>query len=132
MESYEDKLFLMKQLIEFAKIDGVLHDKEMDFLVIIAEDFGIDKKTYYELYNLDSKTQPISFSDRVIQFYRLTLLMMCDGHWHQKEIQKLHEIGIMMGLNPTGIDVLLNFILENNPSKVTPEFLSDIFTTQLN
>lgn len=132
MDSFEEKLFLMKQLIDFAKIDGVLHDKEMDFLSILAEDFGIDKNTYFALYHTNSEPLVVSFSERIVQFYRLTLLMVCDGFWHEKEIIKLHEIGIMMGLNPVGIDKLLAYVKYNGISDVTPQFLSDLFTTQLN
>jgi hypothetical protein len=132
MDDYQERLFLMKQLIEFAKIDGILHDKEMDFLTVLAEDFGIDKETYFSLYEAECIPLTVSFSERIVQFYRLTLLMLCDGHWHDKEVIKLHEIGIMMGLNPVGIDKLLDFIKQNGATHVTPEFLSDLFTTQLN
>ena len=99
---------------------------------MLAEDFGIDKETYFALYHTDSEPLAISFSERIVQFYRLTLLMLCDGYWHEKEIIKLHEIGIMMGLNPVGIDKLLDFIKQKGATQVTPEFLSDLFTTQLN
>jgi len=132
MDSIQEKLFLLKQLIEFAKVDGVLHDKEMDFLKLLSADFGIDDATYYALYQADLEPLPISFSDRIIQFYKLTLLMQCDGVWHNAEIAKLHEIGIMMGLNPIGIDKLLAFLKTNSPLKVTATFLENIFTDQLN
>jgi len=132
MNSFEEKLFLMKQLIEFAKIDGLLHDKEMDFLLLLAEDFGIDKVTYFSLFNTQEKIVPISFNDKIIQFYRLALLMQSDGFWHEKEITKIHEIGIMMGLNPSGIDKLLLILKKMGPNYITSELLSNLFTVQLN
>lgn len=132
METHQEKLYLLKQLIEFAKIDGVLHDKEIDFLKLLAEDFGIDYNTYLTLYNLEPQKVNVSFQDRIIQFYRLALLMQCDGTWHEKEINKIQEIGIFMGLDPVAIKVLLKKIKTVGPQNITPEFILDIFTTQLN
>ena len=37
--------------------------------------------------------------NRVCQFYRLFLLMHCDGVLHEVEQIKINEIGINMGLN---------------------------------
>ncbi|UYW02381.1 excinuclease ABC subunit B [Flavobacterium agricola] len=132
MESLDEKLFLLKQLIEFAKVDGVLHDREMDFLKLLAKDFGIADDAYYALYKSELQVMPLAFSERVIQLYRLSLLMQCDGVWHEKEVNKLYEIGLMMGLNPLGIKSLLTFLEEKGPLHITSGFLEAIFTNQLN
>lgn len=132
METQQEKLYFLKQLIEFAKIDGVLHDKELDFLKLLAEDFGIDHKSYLSLYHSEPEKVTLTFQDRIIQFYRLALLMQCDGTWHEKEINKIQEIGILMGLDPVGISKLLHEIKANGPKNITPEFIIEIFTTQLN
>ena len=132
MESLQEKLYLLKQLIEFAKIDGVLHDKEIDFLKLLANDFGIDHETYLSLYNTTPEKVNVSFPDRIIQFYRLALLMQCDGAWHEKEINKIQEIALLMGLDPAGVSKLLRTIKNIGPQNITPEYIIDIFTTQLN
>ena len=50
METYQEKISLLQEMIAFALIDGELHDREYDFLEIVAQELEIDKTTFLELF----------------------------------------------------------------------------------
>ena len=46
METYQEKISLLQEMIDFALIDGALHDREYDFLEIVSQELDIDKATF--------------------------------------------------------------------------------------
>jgi hypothetical protein len=36
METYQEKISLLQEMIDFALVDGALHDREYDFLEIVS------------------------------------------------------------------------------------------------
>ena len=133
MENFEEKLALLSDMIAFAIIDGELHDREFQFLSLIAAELGVDKKQLNQLFHEENRSEIIkSEFERIQQFYRLALLMHCDGVLHEREQTKIHEIGINMGLNPHAIKRVLK-AMELSPTRmITPEFLLEVFQEQLN
>ena len=133
MENYTQKLALLSDMIAFAIVDGELHDREYQFLSIVAVELGINKTELNQLFHEEKRSEIIkSEFERIQQFYRLALLMHCDGILHEREQIKIHEIGINMGLNPHAIKRVLK-AMENSPTKmISPEFLLEVFQEQLN
>jgi len=133
MENYEQKLALLSDMIAFAIVDGELHDREYQFLSIVAVELGINKTELNQLFHEEKRSEIIkSEFERIQQFYRLALLMHCDGILHEREQIKIHEIGINMGLNPHAIKRVLK-AMEKSPTKmISPEFLLEVFQEQLN
>ena len=133
MENYEQKLALVSDMIAFAIVDGELHDREYQFLSIVAVELGINKTELNQLFHEEKRSEIIkSEFERIQQFYRLALLMHCDGILHEREQIKIHEIGINMGLNPHAIKRVLK-AMETSPTKmISPEFLLEVFHEQLN
>jgi len=133
MENYEQKLALLSDMIAFAIVDGELHDREYQFLSIVAVELGINKTELNQLFHEEKRSEIIkSEFERIQQFYRLALLMHCDGILHELEQIKIHEIGINMGLNPHAIKRVLK-AMEKSPTKmISPEFLLEVFQEQLN
>ena len=41
MDSYQEKIALLKEMIAFALVDGELHDREYDFLEIVSKELEI-------------------------------------------------------------------------------------------
>jgi hypothetical protein len=69
---------------------------------------------------------------RILHFYRLALLMYCDGVLHDREKIAIHEIGINMGLNPNAMKRVLH-LMEKSPNQmVDGEILLGAFHEQLN
>jgi uncharacterized tellurite resistance protein B-like protein len=133
MDSYQEKISLLQEMIDFALIDGSLHDREYDFLEIVAQDLEIDKKTFLQLFkgNPQNKIIKDEFT-RICQFYRLALLMHCDGIMHEKEQIKINEIGINMGLNPYAIKRVLHLMKTSENKMVSAEVLVAVFSEQHN
>ena len=133
MEKYQEKLALLSEMIAFSVIDGKLHEREYLFLSMIAEELEIEKNDFKNLFHNESYPSVIkSEFERIQQFYRLALLMHCDGVLHEREHIKIHEIGINMGLNPHAIKRVLK-AMDASPTKMIPaEFLLEVFQEQLN
>lgn len=133
MESYQEKISLLQEMIAFALIDGELHDREYDFLEIVSKELEIEKATFLKLFEKRNNTIVIKDEfNRICQFYRLALLMHCDGILHEREQVKINEIGINMGLNPYAMKRVLQ-LMKNSPNRmVEGAVLMSVFSEQHN
>lgn len=133
MNSYEDKISLLSEMIGFAIIDGVLHDREYDFLLMVSQELQIEKAAFLELFHKRDEIKVIKDEfHRILHFYRLALLMHCDGVLHHRERVAINEIGINMGLNPNAMKRVLG-LMEQSPDQVVgAEVLLGAFQEQLN
>ena len=50
MDSYQEKISLLQEMIAFALIDGELHDREYDFLEMVAMELEIEKTVFHKLF----------------------------------------------------------------------------------
>jgi hypothetical protein len=133
MDSYQEKISLLQEMIAFALIDGELHDREYDFLEIVSQELEIEKETFLKLFQNSSKIVVIKDEfNRICQFYRLALLMHCDGVLHEREQIKINEIGVNMGLNPFAMKRVLH-LMKTSPERMVPaEVLLSVFSEQHN
>lgn len=133
MNTYDEKISLLSEMMAFAVVDGELHDREYDFLWIVAQELGIEKPVFLELFGKRNDIKVIKDEHhRIMQFYRLALLMHCDGVLHDREVKAINEIGINMGLNPTGIKKTLRAMQESPNQMIDPELLLFSFMEQHN
>lgn len=131
--TYQEKIGLLQEMIAFSLVDGELHDREFDFIMVIASELEVDKETVFKLF--DKKQEKVVIKDefnRVCQFYRLALLMHCDGVLHEREQIKINEIGINMGLNPYAMKRVLHLMKESPTRMVDGETLLSVFSEQHN
>ena len=133
MNNYEEKLALLSEMIAFSVIDGRLHEREYHFLSMIALELQVNNEDFKTLFHKENYPIVIkSEFERIQQFYRLALLMHCDGVLHEKEKNAIQEIGINMGLNPHAIKRVLK-AMELSPTKmISSAFLLEVFQEQLN
>ncbi len=133
MNDYKERLALLSEMIAFSVVDGRLHEREYLFLTMIAEELQVDKGDFKSLFHKEEYPIVIkSEFERIQQFYRLALLMHCDGVLHEREHIKIHEIGINMGLNPHAIKRVLKAMQDSPTKLISPEFLLEVFQEQLN
>ncbi len=133
METTQEKISLLQEMISFALIDGELHDREYDFIEIVAYELGIDKETLHKLFENKGEVKVIKDElNRICQFYRLALLMRCDEVLHERERIKINEIGINMGLDPYAIKRVLKLIEDSPDHMVDGQILIKLFSEQLN
>ena len=133
MSTLEEKLSLLKEMIEFARVDGVVHDRECQFLYIVANHLKVSSEILEGLFNHDVPHIVIkSEQQRILQFYRLALLMHTDGILHVNEQKAIREIGINMGLSPFAMKGVLRE-MENSPTGVIDTgILTALFRAQHN
>ena len=127
------KVSLLLDMIAFAIVDGELHEREYNFLSLIAIELGIDKQEFKQLFHEENPSEVIKNEfERIQQFYRLALLMHCDGLLHEREEIKIHEIGINMGLNPFAMKRVLKTMEQSPTRMVSPDYLLEVFLEQSN
>jgi uncharacterized tellurite resistance protein B-like protein len=133
MNTREEKLSILSELIAFARADDVVKVSEYNFLFDIATQLGIDKETFDELFHKKAEKLVLKpLSDRLVQFHRLLLLMNVDQEQHETELRRLHTIGLRMGLPPSAIDQIL-IVMHKYPDKIIPpQVLINIFKAHYN
>ena len=133
MSTYKEKLSILSEMIAFAKIDKVVGEPEYNFLLGVASQLGVDRKTFDSLFEIEVEhVIPKTQTDRIIHFHRLVLLMNVDRKQLEIEVSRLHNIGLGMGLPPSAIEQVLT-LMHRYPDKIVPpEVLIDIFKAHYN
>jgi hypothetical protein len=128
-----EKLSLLSEMIAFARINNSLRSIEHKFLLGVAKQLEITKEDYdYLLDNPVTHINLKSHNERIVQFHRLILLMNLDKEIADKDLVRLHNFGLRMGLGHEAINRVLD-LMESFPDKIVPpDFLIDIFKTQYN
>jgi len=133
MINREEKLSLLSEMIAFAQTDANIKSIEYRFLLGVARQLEISREDFDYLFE-----HPVTYvhlkshSERIVQFHRLVLLMNLDSNSTDKELVKLHNFGLRMGLGHEAINKVLD-LMESFPDKIVPpDFLIDIFKIQYN
>ena len=125
---HQEKLCLLQDLIALSKADNNVSFMETQFINSVALSLGVSADELQQLIN-----NPIDYNpqdreiDRIIQFYRLLLLMGVDTDHHEKEIVFCKNTGLKMGLNPVAINEVVNRILASEKGMLSPNEIISIF-----
>ena len=124
---------LASQLVALSKVDGETKEMELEFLLQISEQLGLSKEDLIELFEKQiAITPPKNEVDRIIQFYRLCLLMFVDQEIHHEELKALRNAGIQMGLNPAATEEVIKLIQLYPGKGIAVEKLIQIFQVNHN
>ncbi|MCB0444335.1 MAG: TerB family tellurite resistance protein [Gelidibacter sp.] len=128
-----EKLSLLSEMIAFAQTDDNIKSIEYKFLLGVAKQLEISQEDFDYLIKYPVNYVHLkSHSERIVQFHRLVLLMNLDKNITRKELVKLHNFGLRMGLSHESINRVLD-LMESFPNKIVPpDFLIDIFKVQYN
>ena len=133
MGTHKEKLSILSQMIAFARVDHSIKQSEYDFLLQVAHTLGIGKDVFEGLLKEKSpKVRLKTKAERIVQFHRLILLMNIDKEQHRKEIDKLYNIGLKMGLPPAAISQVLEVMHRYPDNIVPPDVLINIFKAYYN
>jgi hypothetical protein len=133
MNTFEEKRSLVLEMIAFSTVDGHLHKREYEFLAIVANELGFEMNVFKDLFHQELPQIPIKTEFlRIQQFYRLALLMYCDGLLHKKESVAIQQIAIEMGLNPVATKRILKLMNEAPNAIIDGEVLLNVFQEQHN
>jgi len=133
MTNRVEKLSLLSEMIAFAKSDDNIKTVAYKFLLIVAQQLDVSRGDfdYLVAHPLNCITLK-SHSERIVQFHRMVLLMHTDQERSKKELSKLYNYGLRMGLNHESITRVL-YLMEGFPNRMVPaEVLIDIFKVQYN
>lgn len=133
MNTETEKRSLLLEMIAFSTVDGKLHKREYDFLWIVAQELNIEFSDFKDLFHQEENIVVIrSEFQRIQQFYRLALIMYCDGVLHEKESTAIRQIALEMGLNPSAVKRVLD-LMKNAPNAIIdPKILLKVFQEQHN
>ena len=133
MNTHATKINLLAEMIAFSIVDGELHEREYQFLSLVAAELNISKEELNDLFHQELPILNVkSEFQRIQQFYRLALLMHCDGVLHHKESDSITQIAIDMGLNPNATKRILKMMRETPNAMVDPKVLLHVFQEQHN
>ena len=133
MNTETEKRGLLLEMIAFSTVDGQLHKREYDFLWLVAQELNIEYSVFKDLFHQEEIPVMIkSEFQRIQQFYRLALLMYCDGVLHEKEATAIQQIAIEMGLNPTAVKRVLRLMEKAPNAMIEPKVLLKVFQEQHN
>jgi uncharacterized tellurite resistance protein B-like protein len=133
MNTQEEKRSLLLEMIAFSTVDGQLHKRELAFLWLVAQELKIDSNVFQDLFHQENPPQIIkSEFQRIQQFYRLALIMHCDGILHKKEAVAIQQIAIEMGLSPIAVKRVLDLMEKAPHAMIDPNLLLKVFQEQHN
>lgn len=129
-DNKNERLSLLSELIKMAKADDEVREIEFDFLLILAQQMGVSKEDFKQLFEQYIAFHPPKLEgERILQFQRLLLIMNVDADMSQEELDYIRELGMKMGLHPNATNEVLT-IMNNYENKVVPpEKLISIFKT---
>lgn len=128
-----EKLSLLSEMIAFAQIDESIKSIEYNFLLGVARQLEISQEDFDYLFQHPVTYVHLkSFSERIVQFHRLVLLMNIGEDIDGRQLSKIYNFGLRMGLSHESISRVLD-LMESFPDKIVPpDFLIDIFKVQYN
>ena len=133
MNTHATKINLLREMSAFSIVDGELHEREYQFLSLVANELKITKQEFEDLFHQEHFVIPIkSENQRIQQFYRLALLMHIDGVLHEKEAIAIKQIAIDMGLNPSATSRFLELIRKTKNRIIEPNEVYALFKEQRN
>ena len=127
----EEKISLIKQLFDMTKADSVIDQTEVNFLYELAislelpleilEDI-VDEKPIYLKEQI-----PTNSFERIIQIYRLALMLNADKQITFDEVNLLRNLAIELKLPSDPVDIMLSEMLKSQSGTLKPEKLFQIF-----
>ncbi len=133
MNTEEEKRSLLLEMIAFSTVDGQLHKRELEFLWKVAQELNVTPDLFQDLFHQEHSPKVIkSEFQRIQQFYRLALIMHCDGILHEKESKAIHQIALEMGLNPNAVKRILDLMKNAPNAMIDPKILLRVFQEQHN
>lgn len=133
MITYKEKLSLIGDMIELSKVDGQLHNREYEFIKMVADELKVRDEDFDELFKIPNELLVFkSEFKRIEHFYRLALLSHCDNHHHEREHEFMYQLGLKLGLNPFAIKRVLGAMDQSPNRMIAADFLLGIFKEQHN
>jgi len=124
----KEKLELLRQLYEMTQADGKIKPVEYQFLYEIAVSMELSLEKLEDMFELEKHYKlPQQQVQRIIQIYRLALMMRVDKDIAEAEKITLKKIALQMNLRPEAVEQMLEKIDENKKHTLSFDELFSIF-----
>ena len=108
----------IKNLLALARIDGHMHEKEVELLFKIAKRYGLKSRQVQELIDSDEHYQmniPDNYNDRMNLLYDLVLMVYADEVINPHEVKFCEDAAEQFGLKKSVIPWLLEKFKKGAP-----------------
>ena len=123
-----EKHQIISDMISLAKADQVLHEREYEFILVVAERMGMNKTEVDTLLQKPLEAQVFKTElQRITQFHRLLLLMNVDMETHLVELDAIRNYGLRLGIRPEAIEQILNEMGDYENKMMPSDRLVEIF-----
>jgi hypothetical protein len=125
----QEKLSLFKEFIKLASADQDVREQEYHFIVSVAKMLGVEHNTVDSLFAENIEVViPKDEASRILQFYRMVLLMNVDHHVDNDELNFVRTAGIRLGLRPMAVEKVLEEMKKNERGMIPENKLIEIFS----
>jgi uncharacterized tellurite resistance protein B-like protein len=128
MLTYKEKLAVISQMIQLSKVDGVFHEKERQFIDLMASEYHIKDTDLQEILK-ESQKDIVFHSNfqRIEHFYRMALLMHSDKSRTEEELVYIKNMGLKLGLSPFAVQSVMDEMQKSEKNMIDGEKLLEIF-----
>lgn len=123
-----ENLQIISDMLLMAKADKHLHEREYDFILVVARRMGISKDEVDALIkNPQDKMVYKTEMQRLTQFHRLLLVMNVDEETQFVEIDMLRNYGLKLGIRPEAVQQILSEMADYRHKMIPSHRLVEIF-----
>lgn len=125
----QEKLDILKELVNMAHADGFLKKEEIAFIETLANRLEIEPAQVHEVLEHPERWKiklPDTLTKRIVHFHRMMLMMHIDGEINLSELQLLHEVGLRYGIRRATIATLLDTMQKYPHGEIPPSELVGI------
>ncbi|WP_233899978.1 tellurite resistance TerB family protein [Tenacibaculum piscium] len=107
-------------VVKMATTDGVITEKEQQFLERIAKKLNIDATEYTAILKNPEKfpvNPPVSYEERIERLFRLTRMLYADEHIDKKEVSLLQKVAVALHFPNDNVEKVCDeaiFLVMNN------------------
>ena len=120
---------LIKLLVLFSKSDNRFDDKELVYILNVAQHLGIPQHYIESMIRSPEQLSleaPRSEQDTMSIMYYLLFLMKIDREVSDEEIQLVHHFGFKLGFSRSMINDFIDLIKEHKDSRVPTDAMLNI------
>ena len=125
---------ILSIMLSMSKVDNVIHDNEMMYIVQLGLSMGMTEESIREIARGKSPNLfvPSSETDRMTILYYLVFLIKIDGIISEEEKEMLHYFGLKLGFNHLMVANIIRVVQANLGQKLPPNALIEEIRKYLN
>lgn len=125
---------ILSIMLSMSKVDNVIHDNEMMYIVQLGLSMGMTEESIREIARGNSPNLfvPSSETDRMTILYYLVFLIKIDGIISEEEKELLHHFGLKLGFNHLMVANIIRVVQANLGQKLPPNALIEEIRKYLN